>query len=330
MAYHYPEPQDAVKTVITRLPATQLLTLNSADRFQNSSTGLTNAVVQPWNKFILQRPQNLMEAFAIRISVSEVRFPWFVPNINSYNNTIWLYAESSLAGNPLTVYPLVVPSGFYTLKAVVAQLNALIGATNALNPPTFSVVGSQIVASPGVGSGAQFSFYWFNPSTNATAPSQQTFFTQASLAQTLGFDYEQVSGGTNITQPLIGNPTELLYTQYVDIVSEKLNYFSKTKDGSSSSSTNKALICRLYVADEVSIPGQTEPGQTPFVIHRQFSTPKDIMWNKEAVIDYLDISVIDQFGQLVPLPVLSGVQSQSQTPVGSYPNFQITLLASEN
>jgi hypothetical protein len=268
-----------------------------------------------------------MEAFATRITISEVRFPWFIPNINSTNNTIWLQAEANLPVSPLTIYPIVVPSGFYTWDLLTTTLNGLIRETTALNPPVVSTNGSQFIFTPGVASGSMFSLYWYNPLTNA--PTNQQYLTQSSLALTMGFDWEQVSGGSNVTQALIGNPTELLYTQYVDIVSEKLNYYSQVKDGSSAGSTNKALICRLYISDEVSIGAQI--GQIPTIIHRQFKNPKQIMWNKDAVIDFLDVSVLDQFGQLVPLPTIAGVQSMyPKQKIGAWPNFQITLLASEN
>lgn len=362
MAYHLPkfptndlsystQPQSGVMTMIMRNPSTQLLTLSSADRFQTSTTANTQvnllsgnitqqplnksspttAVVrQPWNSFILQRPQNLMEAFATRISVSEVRFPWYIPNINSYNNTIWLYAEANTPGNPLTLYPITIPTGFYDLAGIATAINAQIGiTTTAVNPPVVSVVGKQFKWTPGIGSSSEFTLYWFNPNTIPTAPSEAQYLVSASLAKTLGMTYGQVSGGQNTTQPLIGNPTEGLYTQYVDIVSEKLNYYSHTKDGSSTNKTNKALLCRLYVNSEVSVSDLQ--GQGPFVIHRQFKTPKQIMWNKEAVIDLLDISVLDQYGNLVPLPVIAGAQSVSPIEtIGAYPDFQITLLASEN
>jgi hypothetical protein len=346
------QPQNGVMTMIVRNPATQLLTLNSADRFQNSSTGNTQVNIvgsngqynrstnnnlinnQPWNSFVLQRSQNLMEAFATRIAVTEVRFPWFIPNINSANNSIWIRMEADLPGNPLTLYTLTIPTGFYDLDGIATALNTAISNLSPapLNPPSVSVSsGGQFIWTPGVGSGSLFSLYWFNPYTDLSAPPESQFVTSSSLAMTMGLIYEQASGGSNLTQPLVGNPTLGLYTEYVDIVSEKLNYYSHTKDGSSSSSTNKGLVCRLYLADEISIPQQDPPGQKPLVIHRQFKTPKNVMWNKEAVIDLLDISVLDQYGQLVPLPTLLPVQSQSlRQTIGSYPDFQITLLASEN
>jgi hypothetical protein len=124
-----------------------------------------------------------------------------------------------------------------------------------------------------------------------------------------------------------GNPTGLVYTQYIDIVSEKLNYYSQQKDGSSDPLTSQALVCRLYIADEISIAQNVDSFYQPFLIHRQFSNPKTLMWNKDAVVDWLDIAVYDEYGELVPLPQISQFGS---TFTGSYPNFQITLLATEN
>jgi hypothetical protein len=242
--------------------------------------------------------------------------------------------EANLPGNPLTLYTLTITTGFYDLDSIATALNAEISnlTPTPLNPPSVSVSsGSQFIWTPGLGSGSLFSLYWFDPYSNLSAPPESQFVVSPSLAMTIGLIYEQASGGSNLTQPLIGNPTLGLYTDYIDIVSEKLNYYSHTKDGSSANSTNKGLVCRLYLADEISLPQQDRPGQRPFVIHRQFKTPKQIMWNKEAVIDSLDISVLDQYGQLVPLPTLGPVQSQTlRQTIGSYPDFQITLLASEN
>ena len=340
-------------TMIVRQPATQVLTLNSMDRFQNSSTARTQVNLlstgnnsrnvpltvsgsgnlvnsQAWNSFTLQRSQNLMEAFATRIAVTEVRFPWYIPNITSVNNQLWIAMEANTIGNPLTLYVLTLDPGFYTLDQLVTALNAKITATTALNPPTVSLQGTQFVFTPAPGAGAGFFLYWFNPQINPNAPSEYSYLSSPSLAMTLGLTYNQVSGGSNTTQALIGNPTEGLYTAYVDIVSEKLNYYSHTKDGSSSGQTNKSLVCRLYLADEISLQNIVPVGQAPFVIHRQFKNAKNIMWNKEAVIDLLDLSVIDQYGQLVPLPVIAGAQSLPGQTVGAYPDFQITLLASEN
>ena len=326
------QPQADVKTVIARTEATQLLLLNSKNRNQTSSTGQISN--QPWNRFRLERPQALMESFATRIAVTEIRFPWYIPNITTYNNSLWVTAEANLPGAPITTYPVVFPTGFYTPADIVTIFNDTVNATTMLHPPVMSYnAGQYRIAQSDITLVGNFNVYWYNPYQNLVAPSETAYNTSSSLCQTLGFVFQQVSG-VGPSPPLflsdiIGNVTETLYTQYVDIVSEKLNYYSHTKDGSSDGATSKSLVCRVFLADEVSLDSNAGIGQTPFIIHRQFKTPKNLMWNKESVIDQLDISVIDQYGQLVPLPFIHQV-NPGFSPQGAYPDFQITLTASEN
>jgi hypothetical protein len=57
-----------------------------------------------------------------------------------------------------------------------------------------------------------------------------------------------------------------------------------------------------------------------------------VMWNKESVVDWFDISIVDQYNQLVVLPQYNRLISptENKTVDGAYPDFQITLLATEN
>jgi hypothetical protein len=57
-----------------------------------------------------------------------------------------------------------------------------------------------------------------------------------------------------------------------------------------------------------------------------------VMWNKDSVIDWLDISVVDQYNRLVPLPLIKEFDPPDTYKYieGSYPDFQLTLLATEN
>jgi hypothetical protein len=144
-------------------------------------------------------------------------------------------------------------------------------------------------------------------------------------------NYVYFSGVTEL------NPTKLLYTSYVDIVSNKSNQYSNTRDGTSDAKTSTTVLCRVFCGDEVSLGGNGNAGWSPFIIHRQFKNPKSLMWNKDSVVDWLDISVYDEWGYLVPLPINNNetvtfnplVATQNET-TGSYPDFQLTLFASEN
>jgi len=144
--------------------------------------------------------------------------------------------------------------------------------------------------------------------------------------------YENVGFLFGVSEPFSGNYTETLYTQYVDIISNKYNQYTTNLDGNSYSSGSNRLLARVYLADETSTGNNYSTLYEPFVIHRQFRNPKMVMWNKGAVVDWMDISVVDQYNTLVPLPNLDVVGNPTEVTKkpASYPDFQITLLATEN
>ena len=343
MSYLNVHEEKTPKHVITRTGATQYLVLNSKNRTQSGVPG--QVISQPWNDFRLQRPQNLMESFARRVLVSEVRFPWWIPNISSANNKMWITGASTEAGNPVTLFEVVVPVGFYAPADLVIALNLAItnaeitGGYKLLFPPVVSYSGGQYTFTEG---GGLVLLWWFDPGAFPNFPADNAYFNQASLSFTLGMTREQMTGGSlSPTPPLIpaitGNITESLYTSFVDIVSSKFNLYTTNYDGSSDGSTSKQLICRLYLADETSTYAGYKGLYGPFLIHRQFKNPKAVMWNKDAVVDWLDVQVIDQFGQLIPLPAITPVAfvnppapTTITSSVGSYPDFQITMLATES
>jgi hypothetical protein len=347
----YSTDAQAVEVDVARTPATQYFTLNSKDRFQSAQTG--NVTNQPWNNFRLQRPQNLMASFATRIVVSELNMPWLVPNINRYNNgdeaidsnTIGISFNAQNTKESL----LNAPIAFYTPQSFVTAWNNP-NTTDALgnvtqNGGVFTLpydangtVYPELSYSPNT---RQFTLTPGNPIPSDLFPAyllayedETRFRNNTSIYKMLGFTWDQLNILQSVLNPgggvITGQPTDFVYTQYVDIVSDKFNAYSTTRDGSSDNVTNRNLLCRAYIADEISFlyvsPGPF-PGQTASLIHRQFKNPKAVMWNKEAVIDWLDISLLDEWGQLLPLPQY---QQFDELREGAYPDFQLTLLASEN
>jgi len=347
----YPTDAQAVKTVVARTPATQLLTLNSQDRLQYNLS-FTNPLApasdnrvarQAWNKFRLQRPQPLMGAFATRIGVTEVRFPYFVPNVNTTNNQIWLGLVDDL--DQLSIYQLTVNPAFLSGTGLADALNSIIsglatygtyqvisGPNVPINPAFYPIFSfnentQQMTFTPNPTSGAFL--YGYNPVSTAFSPIQ--YYNSPSLALLMNFDIVQVSSQIDNTVPILSNPTDMCYTNYIDIVSDKLNQYASSRDGSSDNNFNRSLLCRLYITDDISLKQGQGQGQqqAPFVIHRQFATPKMIEWNKEASIDWVDLAVYDMFGNLLPLPTLT-FPGGTPAQVGVYPNFQITLLATQD
>lgn len=349
----YSTDAQAVETKVVRNPATQYLVLNSKDRNQTSSTG--QYVRQAWNNFRLQRPQNIMQTYATRMLVSEINFPYYIPNVNPLNNKIWLRSGG-------VVYEIFIGTGFLTgteLAFIITTLMATGVSSSAGSIFPGAVAGNTITlgfnASTSVFtwiSGDPIQLYFTDPGTAlqplSQVPYESQYYSTASLAQLMGFEFATVSGVVGV--PGVGsflssNPTTLQYTKYIDIVSDKLHQHTTNRDGNSDNFFARNLLCRLYISDEssnivqsffvsgdalttTSTPVQFIPGVNgSFIIHRQFKNPKSVMWNKEASVDWLDIALYDEYGNLLPLP--TGV-STVPTPTLSYPDFQITLLASEN
>lgn len=336
----YPTDAQAVKTVTARTPAIQYLTLNSKDRFQTSTLG--QSADQPWNQFRLQRPQNIMNAYATRIGVSEVRFPYYIPNVNANNNVLYITAFNSAL--TLSTFKITVNPGFYNGTTLATALNSIINNSTTygfyqvwigppatpFNPATIPVFSftttSQFQYNPS-GGGAGSALYAFPPSNIGT---EEEYNNNPSLCNLMGFAYQQVTEpfAEQSTPAFSGRITTMTYTDYIDIVSEKFNQHASARDGSSDGASNRSLICRLYLSPENGT--MYDPG-LPFTIYRQFKNPKMVEWDKMASVDWLDIALYDEYGELLPLPApVSLPNNAGLISGGSYPDFQITLIASQD
>ena len=320
------QPQ-SVEVEVSRNPASQYLLLDSKDRIQSSTPTAVN--VQPWNNFNLQRPQSLMETFATRIGVSEIRFPWFIPNITKNNNILIVVGHVS---GVLTSSVIDVSPGYYNPAQLVSEINNQIALTAWDNLLVLSYLDGQYKFTPSPGVTVNNGSYVVFSEDPAIIPGESFYFNNPSLCLTLGLTYNQVASELVYTESISGNVTETLYTQYVDIISNKYNQYTTNLDGNSFAAGSNRLLCRLYLADEVSIGNNYSELYQPFLIHRQFKNPKMVMWNKDSVIDWLDISVVDQYNRLVPLPLIKEFDPPDTYKYieGSYPDFQLTLLATEN
>jgi hypothetical protein len=313
------EDQTQVKNI--REPTTQYLLLNSKDRGFAPVIATVGPVPtpfkiqQPWNNFRLQKNEPLMTAFARRVQVAEVRFPWSIPNITTYNNKIW-YQRNGGALTQITLNP-----GFYTPAQIATAIQA------AFPPASITVTYSGTTQSFTftTDAGSDLVLYY-----DITLPAFKDFYQFPSLFKTLGLPVQYSGYLLPISSSLTGNPTNASYTDYVDITSDKMMTYTDVRDGSSTEGAASSIIARLYANDEVSVPATNPITSAPFYIHRQFKNAKNIKWNPEAIIDWCDIQVYDMWGNLVYLPT-NPIPQASPTPQvpAFYPDFQITLLASE-
>lgn len=346
---------DAGKT--SRPPSDAFLVLDSADRSSSSaapgSVGFIPST-QPYNNFRLQKPENLVQGGFTRLQLTEVRFPYAIPNVTPVNNSFWVVvrgaaadvkalisidwaAEQSLPGNLIAV----AVEGELQTSAVGTALGVTwtvkyIPAENG-QPGGFDINFTTITAAQA------FALYPVEPILNyPAAPTLSSSPRVKSLLDVMGYlamsNWEYL---TNLTLLGVGNTADkislyapLTYTNYIDVVSDKLTYYANVKDGSTKVSSTSNIICRLYIADESSatpLVGQywngtdainyvasPPAGSYPFLMHRQFVQPKQFLWNKNTAVDYVDIKLYDDFGNLLYVP-----------PQG-LPDFQITFKVTED
>ena len=345
------------KVEVTRSPSDAYLVLDSADRSSSSSqTGkpFIAPQTQPYNNFRLQKPENMVQGGFSRIQLTEVNFPYAIPNINPYTNSFWIVTggltakitfnfEGFFDGRSLAE-ALAYPQVGATPAGGLMNTNAIIGTaatgitwdvtylpngfTNSSQGGGFTMSGFSTVP-------VAFTLYPFDPATLgvATIPAK-------SMLSIMGFN--PFTNWTYLTTPStlkISTFAPMSYTSYIDVISNKLTYWANVKDASTKVNSASSIICRLYISNDCSSSGavgyyynpdsaliskgvryqvEVPAGSQPFVIHRQFVSPKQFRWDGVTAIDWIDIQLLDDVGQ--PL----------YFPAEGLPDFQITFKCTED
>ena len=321
---------------------------------------LVTPSTQPFNDFKLQKPQALVQGDIRRLKLNEVRFPYTTPNIIAdvtsfvwiqlYSDPTTIIAEeifdlftSAPAPSGATA-DFLVGTGFYNANDVGLRLteilnaDATFGGANNLWTYIASYAGGFTLTCSPVGANPP---QYFTMTSSTLDNLGKIPFPPKSLLSVLGFD--SVNSFYNLTFAATTYKTALFspmsFTQYIDIVSTNLTRFQTIADTSTRQNSRGNLICRLYISDENSVVPTsapiwntdtssvvfyntaTPPGEAPFTIHRQFQEPKVFRWENEASINFIDIQLYDDCGNLLWIPT----NDQTSSP----PNFQITFKCSE-
>lgn len=349
---------DKAKT--SRPSSDAYLLLDSADRSSSTSTGgsaLPIPVSQPYNDFRLQKPENLLQGGFTRLSLTEVRFPYAIPNINFRNGSFWVVVRTSTQD---VKYQLVLPylpgstDGSTLASYVRAALQASpVGTSLGVTWNCSYVLDARLYGGFRIGfltsvgpGGLDFALYPVEPTLRPypLKPIVTTNSFVKSLLDPMGFNpvsnWDYLTNLDNTIPAVLLTKESLFapmtYTTYIDIVSSKLTYYQNVKDGTTKAGSRDNIICRLYITDETSTtptegrywnsqsntevvyPVNPPAGNSPFLIHRQFKSPKQFMWDKNTAVDWIDIQLFDDFGQ--PLFI----------PFEALPDFQITFKATED
>jgi len=296
-------------------------------------------ITQPFNNFRLQKPQTLLQGGFKSLKLTEVRFPYAIPNvIAGVNNSFWITLVRDLSGDittKITVSGSVFTDGANLALAVQIALNA--STVGSAAGTTWTVVyeqGGIFILAAANPSNRDFLLFPINPFNIGTQSLQQN-----SLLNVMGFD--PLGNWEYLTTVLTSAPNTqlrrasswapLTYTSYIDFVSNNLTKYQEVNDSSSKTNSTGGIILRLFLNDETStVPIKVydnsgnilstdfgNAGSFPFVIHRQFKCPKVFKWDPRAAIDSIDLRLLDDTG--APL----------YYPVEGLPNFQITFLATE-
>ncbi len=350
------------KAVVARAPTDAFLVLDSADRSTSTSstgTALPIPQSQPYNNFRLQKPENMVQGGFTRLQLTEVRFPYAIPNVNAVNNNFWVVVRTTTGDIKAQVFLPLNPVSL-SGKEIAGQVQAILNASavgGALGivwaviyypdtPASDTTQGSGFsIVTLATATALAFALYPVEPLLNYPGvPTLSVPADNGSLLDVMGYNpvsnWAYLTDLTNTVPNLVLEKESLYapltYTQYIDIVSDKLTYYQNVKDGSTKRSGGNNIICRLYIADETSTAPTVgkffksdtntiityavnpPPGSLPFVIHRQFQAPKQFQWDKDTAVDWIDIKLFDDRGRVLYVP-----------PEG-LPDFQITFKCTED
>ena len=307
------------KKVVSHVGENGNLVISSKDRFGGT---FANPQSQPYNRFTIQKGFPLQQGQIMNIKLSEVLFPYAIPNVNEYNNSFGISNDP----DGLISVQVIVPTGFYTGATLVATINPLIStALSATNVPVLSYnANTNVFTFTQSGAGHPVSIYPILNSSGGPVFSTNAPITSPSILSMMGFNFATQNYSTP-SPVLVSGPASLVYTQYIDICSDVLTQYQNLPDASTGTPNLQHVICRLYIANETSTTNADAsgnpvfPGMVPFVIHRQFKNTKVMKWNNQNSVDRVDIQLYDDAGRALRLPVDNT----------TYQDFQITFQSAE-
>ena len=322
-------------TAITQRPtSTAILAIDSEDRFRDYDDARDVGVLATLNRspydFSINKNQSLMNGFFTRVGVTEVVFPWMIPNINNFTRQIRVGYDIG-AGVVFTTISLDV--GFYTPSQIAAALQAQIRALAPAPGDLGGFVMTYGVATSGLSAPTQRPIFEYGiPVVGASIaffPMPGVPPTRKQLFDILGFTSDQnlyLASGSGVD-------TYWQYTRYIDIVCTQLTANQALKD-TMSQIVARDVLCRVYVGDAQGVQSTVlpssstfcPPGCMPTTIYKDFAQPKQIQWiPNQPVPGYLKFEVYDDAGFILTdsVPTLGG-------SFGNGANWSMTLLVSEN
>jgi len=342
-----------------RYPASAFFNINSIDRYATALTPtaqfakillpVARQTAIPASNFNMSLQRNLLSGYFHRLTVSEVNLQWNIPTINSQNYIFSMTANDS-SGN-ISSSNVVLTFDYYTYTELAAHLETEIRSAFSSKTPNLNALTVQWTTQYS-GDGYTFIFNTendtvieFNTGLVNSSGAINGNIGQATRAMykfynMLGITDALISFPYNILATIPSYPT-LIYTSYIDIISNKLSQFMRVKDSETSWSPDTSVITRVYLSNTngISAPLLSQTGTTtfdtfaigsrPFVLNYSPNTVKNIKWDPgQSIIDF-DIRVVDEFGDLVPWNAKIIQPTDAEEYTTEVFEFQLTVLASE-
>jgi hypothetical protein len=288
-----------------RPPASANLLIDSEDRYTSllQKFGNFDANGIPANDFIISRNQALLYGYFTRIGVTQIQLNYRVPTVIAGRNSQFLIENGEQAS-----YQVNIPEGFYDASGLAQTIQAEVLALAGTPFPAFVCTYNPLNGGLQMNCATPFAIIPLT-GTPYTLAQQELW---AHTSYTIGATLNNSTPGT--VQVL--TPPNLIYTKYVDIVSNNLTKFQRVKDADTNLLNKTNVIARVYLTAPNT---RTDPNAFggPFNLCWDPNTPKMAMWSPNETINELDFRLYDEFGQLL-------YWSQEYNS-----EFQLTLLASE-
>jgi hypothetical protein len=372
-----------VKATPIRQPAHAFFNINSIDRYATAEQTTSQfALLQqpadelannPASNYNMSLQRNLLSGYFHRLTVTETNLEWNIPTINS-QNYIFCMNMFNVSGNIFNTRNVALNPDYYSFTELATQLQQQI--RDAFSGSAVPVSNFTVTWSPRAGASAGYCFVFKTNDPNLQMSFNATLLaTGASLPLIPGQTLAQGNRALlkfytmiGITSPILyidpinyendviftypSYPT-LIYTRYIDIISNKLSQFMRVKDSETAFQADTAVIVRVYLStvnglsapvtqaysSDISgvAPNQFEItrfdtfaiGSRPFVLNYSPITVKNINWSPgQSIVDF-DIRVIDEFGDVLPWNLANTNPADNQAFFSEFFEFQLTTLASE-
>jgi hypothetical protein len=327
-----------------------LFTIDSRDGVRSDpATGYQIVAQNPYDISIYKN-QQLFSGAVERVALTEINMPWNIPNVNDYNNVLFLKRNA-----PEQFASIVVPVGFYTPTALASAIQNLLNYGIAVlpvgpPPPLVGTLGFTTWTCTWSADTNQFTLTMYEiPVPPAPVPPSLVGFfilpkigqpkgvsngfqRSSTLAEMMGFNS---TSSTVPARQLISSWATMLYTTYVDIVSSILCKHQDVRDTSTNYFTGNNILARVYISPDryYSVSDTTTIGVKPFQLHYEFPVPKEIQWEPTEFLPSCNIKLQDDKGNALfylPTGASGGSASiASDIVCGNTAFVQMSMLISE-